>query len=238
MNFKDKNAIFCALDMKDTDLAVSFTKSILDYIDGVKIGMEGFYSMGIDGYKRIQDLKLPIFLDLKLHDIPNTVNSAIKSLLPLEPFMLNVHVTGGTEMMLSAKKAIEESTNEKPLLVGVTILTSMNESSLKEQGLKLDIENQVTKLAKLALKSGLNGVVCSPHEAKKVKDICGEEFLTVVPGIRPRIADTQDQKRIMTPKEAVINGADILIIGRPLTGSKDPRSAAKEIRISIENNGN
>ena len=115
MNFKDKNAIFCALDMKDTDLAVSFTKSIVDYIDGVKIGMEGFYSMGIDGYNRIQDLKLPIFLDLKLHDIPNTVNSAIKSLLPLEPFMLNVHVTGGTEMMLSAKKAIEESINEKPV---------------------------------------------------------------------------------------------------------------------------
>jgi orotidine-5'-phosphate decarboxylase len=200
--------------------------------------MEGFYSMGIDGYNRIQDLKLPIFLDLKLHDIPNTVNSAIKSLLPLEPFMLNVHVSGGTEMMLSAKKAIEESINEKPLLVGVTILTSMSESSFKEQGLKLDIENQVTKLAKLALKSGLNGVVCSPHEAKKVKDICGEEFLTVVPGIRPRIADSQDQKRIMTPKEAVKNGADILIIGRPLTKSKDPRSAAKEIRISIENNDN
>ena len=200
--------------------------------------MEGFYSMGIDGYNRIQDLKLPIFLDLKLHDIPNTVNSAIKSLLPLEPFMLNVHVTGGSEMMLSAKKAIEESINEKPLLVGVTILTSMNESSFKEQGLKLDIENQVTKLAKLALKSGLNGVVCSPHEAKKVKDICGEEFLTVVPGIRPRIADSQDQKRIMTPEEAVKNGADILIIGRPLTRSKDPKSAAKEIRISIENNDN
>ena len=141
-------------------------------------------------------------------------------------------------MMLSAKKAIEESINEKPLLVGVTILTSMNENSFKEQGLKLDIENQVTKLAKLALKSGLNGVVCSPHEAKKVKDICGEEFLTVVPGIRPRIGDSQDQKRIMTPKEAVKNGADILIIGRPLTRSKDPRSAAKEIRISIENNDN
>ena len=100
------------------------------------------------------------------------------------------------------------------------------------------IENQVTKLAKLALKSGLNGVVCSPHEAKKVKDICGEEFLTVVPGIRPRIADSQDQKRIMTPEEAVKNGADILIIGRPLTRSKDPKSAAKEIRISIENNDN
>ena len=238
MNFKEKNAIFCALDMKDTDLAVSFTKSIIDYIDGVKIGMEGFYSMGIDGYNRIQDLNLPIFLDLKLHDIPNTVNSAIKSLLPLKPFMLNVHVTGGAEMMVSAKQAVEESKNEKPLLVGVTILTSMNENSFKEQGLKLNIGNQVTNLANLAMKSGLNGVVCSPHEARKVKDMCGEDFLTVVPGIRPQTSGSQDQKRIMTPKEAVKNGADILIIGRPLTRSKDPISAAKEIRMSIENNDN
>jgi len=238
LNFKEKNAIFCALDMKDTDLAVSFTKSIIDYIDGVKIGMEGFYSMGIDGYNRIQDLNLPIFLDLKLHDIPNTVNSAIKSLLPLKPFMLNVHVTGGAEMMVSAKQAVEESKNEKPLLVGVTILTSMNENSFKEQGLKLNIGNQVTNLANLAMKSGLNGVVCSPHEARKVKDMCGEDFLTVVPGIRPQTSGSQDQKRIMTPKEAVKNGADILIIGRPLTRSKDPISAAKEIRMSIENNDN
>lgn len=238
MNFKEKNAIFCALDMKDTDLAVSFTKSIIDYIDGVKIGMEGFYSMGIDGYNRIQDLNLPIFLDLKLHDIPNTVNSAIKSLLPLKPFMLNVHVTGGAEMMVSAKQAVEESKNEKPLLVGVTILTSMNENSFKEQGLKLNIGNQVTNLANLAMKSGLNGVVCSPHEARKVKDMCGEDFLTVVPGIRPQTSGSQDQKRIMTPKEAVKNGADILIIGRPLTRSKDPISAVKEIRMSIENNDN
>jgi orotidine-5'-phosphate decarboxylase len=238
LNFKEKNAIFCALDMKDTDLAVSFTKSIIDYIDGVKIGMEGFYSMGIDGYNRIQDLNLPIFLDLKLHDIPNTVNSAIKSLLPLKPFMLNVHVTGGAEMMVSAKQAVEESKNEKPLLVGVTILTSMNENSFKEQGLKLNIGNQVTNLANLAMKSGLNGVVCSPHEARKVKDMCGEDFLTVVPGIRPQTSGSQDQKRIMTPKEAVKNGADILIIGRPLTRSKDPISAVKEIRMSIENNDN
>ena len=114
----------------------------------------------------------------------------------------------------------------------------MNENSFKEQGLKLNIGNQVTNLANLAMKSGLNGVVCSPHEARKVKDMCGEDFLTVVPGIRPQTSGSQDQKRIMTPKEAVKNGADILIIGRPLTRSKDPISAAKEIRMSIENNDN
>ena len=234
-----KNKIFVACDSTDIKKIRSIinkTKNSKIKI-GYKFGLEFLNSK--NGRNFISKLKNKIiFADLKLHDIPNTVNSAIKSLLPLEPFMLNVHVTGGSEMMLSAKKAIEESINEKPLLVGVTILTSMNESSFKEQGLKLDIENQVTKLAKLALKSGLNGVVCSPHEAKKVKDICGEEFLTVVPGIRPRIADSQDQKRIMTPEEAVKNGADILIIGRPLTRSKDPKSAAKEIRISIENNDN
>ena len=114
MNFKDKNAIFCALDMKDTDLAVSFTKSILDYIDGVKIGMEDFYSMGIDGYNRIQDLKLPIFLDLKLHDIPNTVNSAIKSLLPLEPFMLN-----NIAYLLSEPTSIESIFGEDDFILAV-----------------------------------------------------------------------------------------------------------------------
>jgi|TARA_B110000444_G_scaffold256046_1_gene291613 orotidine-5'-phosphate decarboxylase len=236
LKFKDKNAIFCALDTKDTDLAISFIKSIKDYIDGVKIGMEAFYSMGLEGYLRIQDLNLPIFLDLKLHDIPNTVNSAIKSLLPLNPYMLNVHVSGGGEMLRSAKQAIEDSYGEKPLLVGVTILTSMNEDSFKEQGLQLNIETQVVNLSKLAVKNGLNGVVCSPHEAKKVKDECGKDFLTIVPGIRPESFQSQDQKRIMTPKEAVNNGADILIIGRPLTKAKDPITAAKEIRKSIENN--
>ena len=184
LSFKNKNAIFCALDMKSIDQAISFTDIIKDYIDGIKIGMEAFYSMGIDGYLRLQDLNIPIFLDLKLHDIPNTVSSAIKSLIPLNPYMINVHISGGAVMLREAVNAINESKDNKPKIVGVTILTSMNESSFEEQGVKLNIQDQVINLATLAADCGLDGVVCSPHEAGMVKRKCGSDFLTVVPGIR------------------------------------------------------
>ena len=126
LSFKNKNALFCALDMKSIDQALSFTNIIKDYIDGIKIGMEAFYSMGIDGYLRLQDLNIPIFLDLKLHDIPNTVSSAIKSLIPLNPYMINVHISGGAVMLREAVSAVQESKDNRPKIVGVTILTSMN----------------------------------------------------------------------------------------------------------------
>ena len=156
LSFKNKNALFCALDMKSIDQALSFTNIIKDYIDGIKMGMEAFYSMGIDGYLRLQDLNIPIFLDLKLHDIPNTVNSAIKSLIPLNPFMINVHISGGAVMLKEAVSAIHESKDNKPKIVGVTILTSMNESSFAEQGIKLNIQDQVINLATLAADCGLS----------------------------------------------------------------------------------
>jgi orotidine-5'-phosphate decarboxylase len=196
--------------------------------------MEAYYSMGIDGYLRLQDLNIPIFLDLKLHDIPNTVKSAIKSLIPLNPFMVNVHISGGSEMLREAVGAIHESKGAKPKLVGVTILTSMNESSFEEQGIKLNIQDQVINLATLAADCGLDGVVCSPHEASKVKSKCGEDFLTVVPGIRLEKTQSDDQKRTLTPHEAVRNGADILVVGRPLTKANDPLEVAKIIRKSID----
>tara|TARA_Y100001980_G_C14549414_1_gene331273 strand:+ start:135 stop:851 length:717 start_codon:yes stop_codon:yes gene_type:complete len=234
LSFKNKNALFCALDMKNINQAISFTSIIKEYIDGIKIGMEAFYSMGIDGYLRLQDLNLPIFLDLKLHDIPNTVNSAIKSLIPLNPFMINVHITGGTEMLRAAVSAINESKESKPKLVGVTILTSMNEDSFEEQGLKFNINDQVINLATLAADCGLDGVVCSPYEADKVKSKCGKDFLTVVPGIRLEKTKFDDQKRTLTPREAAQNGADILVIGRPLTKARDPLEVAKVIRKDID----
>ena len=235
LSFKNKNALFCALDMKSIDQALSFTNIIKDYIDGIKIGMEAFYSMGIDGYLRLQDLNIPIFLDLKLHDIPNTVNSAIKSLIPLNPFMINVHISGGAVMLKEAVSAIHECKDNKPKIVGVTILTSMNESSFAEQGIKLNIQDQVINLATLAADCGLDGVVCSPHEAGKVKSKCGKDFLTVVPGIRLEKTQSDDQKRTLTPYEAVRNGADILVVGRPLTKASDPLEVAKIIRKNIDN---
>jgi len=238
LTFKNKNALFCALDMRSIDQAVTFTSSIKDYIDGIKIGMEAFYSMGIDGYLRLQDLNIPIFLDLKLHDIPNTVKSAIKSLIPLNPFMINVHISGGAEMLRAAVGAIHESKESKPKLVGVTILTSMNEYSFEEQGMKLNVQDQVINLATLAADCGLDGVVCSPYEAGKVKSKCGKDFLTVVPGIRLDKTESDDQKRTLTPYEAVRNGADILVVGRPLTKANDPLEVAKIIRKNIDGYAN
>ncbi len=219
--------------MKDTDQAVSLINEIKENIDGIKIGMEAFYAMGVNGYLRLYDFGLPIFLDLKLHDIPNTVSSAIKSLLPLNPFMINIHTTGGSEMMRAAVEAISNNEIKKPKLIGVTILTSMNEDSFNEQGISIKVEQQVINLSNLAKKCGLDGVVCSPLEAKNVKNTCGEDFLTVVPGIRPNNSATNDQKRILTPSEAIKNGADILIVGRPITQAKDPNQAARKIKESI-----
>jgi len=228
-----KNALFCAIDMKDTDQAVALIKQIKEHIDGIKIGMEAFYAMGANGYLRLYDLGLPIFLDLKLHDIPNTVSSAIKSLLPLNPSIINIHTTGGSAMMKAAVEAIGDIGINKPKLIGVTILTSMNEESFSEQGISLKVEQQVINLSTLAKECGLDGVVCSPLEAKDVKIKCGQDFLTVVPGIRPKNSIDDDQKRVLTPKEAIRNGADILVVGRPITQADDPNQAARSIKESM-----
>ncbi len=233
MNQLIKNALFCAIDMKDTDQAVALIKQIKEHIDGIKIGMEAFYAMGANGYLRLYDLGLPIFLDLKLHDIPNTVSSAIKSLLPLNPSIINIHTTGGSAMMKAAVEAIGDIGINKPKLIGVTILTSMNEESFSEQGISLKVEQQVINLSTLAKECGLDGVVCSPLEAKDVKIKCGQDFLTIVPGIRPKNSIDDDQKRVLTPKEAIRNGADILVVGRPITQADDPNQAARSIKESM-----
>ncbi len=233
MNQLIKNALFCAIDMKDTDQAVALIKQIKEHIDGIKIGMEAFYAMGANGYLRLYDLGLPIFLDLKLHDIPNTVSSAIKSLLPLNPSIINIHTTGGSAMMKAAVEAIGDIGINKPKLIGVTILTSMNEESFSEQGISLKVEQQVINLSTLAKECGLDGVVCSPLEAKDVKIKCGQDFLTIVPGIRPKNSIEDDQKRVLTPKEAIRNGADILVVGRPITQADDPNQAARSIKESM-----
>lgn len=233
MNQLIKNALFCAIDMKDTDQAVTLIKEIKEHIDGIKIGMEAFYAMGTNGYLRLYDLGLPIFLDLKLHDIPNTVSSAIKSLLPLNPSIINIHTSGGSEMMKAAVEAISDIGINKPKLIGVTILTSMNEESFNEQGISLKVKQQVINLSTLAKECGLDGVVCSPLEVKNVKIKCGQDFLTIVPGIRPNNSVADDQKRVLTPKEAIRNGADILIVGRPITQSDDPNQAARSIKESM-----
>ena len=234
LQFKNKKALFCAIDMKEIDTAISLIHQIKDYVDGVKLGMEAFYSMGIDGYKRIQDLQLPIFLDLKLHDIPNTVSSSLESLVGLKPYMKNVHTLGGKNMLEDAVLSLNKISDDRPLLIGVTILTSMDKDSFYDLGLNVDIQKQVIELSKIAFNSGLDGVVCSALEAKYVKEFCGPGFLTVVPGIRPSGFANDDQKRMMSPINAMNNGADILIVGRPITNANSPVEVAKAIRKDLE----
>ncbi|MDB4225398.1 MAG: orotidine-5'-phosphate decarboxylase [Alphaproteobacteria bacterium] len=230
MIFNKKKSLFCALDTKDLSLAVSLVNTVKGHIDGIKIGLEAYYSIGIEGYRQLEEIGIPIFLDLKLHDIPNTVHSAIKALLPLKPAILNIHASGGEKMMKSAVEAISDSSGHKPLLIGVTVLTSLDSDDLIKIGVNGDSNDQALRLAELAKNSGLDGVVCSPFEAASIKEICGNDFITIVPGIRPKGSDANDQKRFMTPHQAINNGADIIVIGRPITASEDPLKAVIGIR--------
>lgn len=230
MIFNKKKSLFCALDTKNLASAIGLTDTIKSHIDGIKIGLEAYYAIGKEGYKELAEIGIPIFLDLKLHDIPNTVHSAIKSLLPLNPAILNIHASGGEKMMKSAVEAISDSTDHKPLLIGVTVLTSLDNEDLIKLGVRSNTNEHVLRLAELAKNSGLDGVVCSPFEASNIKEICGEDFITIVPGIRPEGSVANDQKRFMTPGQAINNGADIIIIGRPITTSENPLKTVMAIR--------
>jgi orotidine-5'-phosphate decarboxylase len=232
-----KNRILCALDTVDINAAASLARELAPHVGGVKLGLEFFGANGPEGFKKVAKAGMPIFLDLKLYDIPNTVAKAIKSLMPLTPIIMTIHTSGGPEMMIRAANAATETAQElgcaRPIIVGVTILTSMDESNLSDIGYGRDMSAQVLKLAKLAKDSGLDGVVCSPLEIKMIKEACGEDFILVVPGIRPAGSDAGDQKRIMTPAEAIKQGADYLVIGRPITQADDPVKAAQAIAESL-----
>jgi orotidine-5'-phosphate decarboxylase len=231
------NPIFCALDTPDIAAAVSLAEKLFGSIGGAKLGMEFFYANGAAGYKAVQEAGLPIFLDLKLHDISNTVAKAVHSLMPLAPKIMTVHTQGGPGMMQAASDAADEAAKangvDRPKMVGVTILTSLDQSDLAAIGVQGAVKDQVVRLAKLAKASGLDGVVCSPLEIEAIRDACGDDFMLVVPGIRPVGSTMGDQKRVLTPREAMDKGADVLVIGRPITGADDPAKAAKEIADSL-----
>jgi orotidine-5'-phosphate decarboxylase len=180
----------------------------------------------------------PIFLDLKFHDIPNTVAGAVRGVADIDCFMITVHTSGGFAMMKAAADQASENAaktgKKRPLVVGVTILTSMEQTDLDKVGYALNLQDQVLKMASLAQSAGLDGVVCSPREISAIKRICGKDFKLVVPGIRPVGSNAGDQKRVMTPKEAVDAGADYLVIGRPITGAPDPKAAAREIMATLQ----
>ena len=178
------------------------------------------------------------FLDLKYHDIPNTVAGAVRSATRKGVHMLTLHTSGGKEMMAAAARVAQEESartgKERPILLGVTVLTSLKDEELRRIGFAHAVADQVLRLAVLAKDSGLDGVVCSPHEIEIIKRECGGDFLVVTPGIRPVWAAAQDQKRIMTPAEAIGKGADFLVIGRPITGARDPRAATRAILHDME----
>lgn len=222
------NPVFVALDTPDLDRALNVARVVQPYVGGLKVGLEFISALGPDAVRRVAEIGLPVFADVKFHDIPNTVAGAAKAIAGLGVAMFNVHASGGEAMMRAAAEAIAPF-KPRPLLIAVTVLTSMDEAALEAVGQQRPAQAQVERLATLAKASGMDGVVCSAHELPVVRRVAGPDFLTIVPGIRPAGADLADQRRVMTPAAARAAGADILVIGRPITGAADPAAAARAI---------
>jgi orotidine-5'-phosphate decarboxylase len=221
------------LDTTDVAKAMEWARAIKPFVGGLKIGMEFFNANGPQGVAKVADVGLPIFLDLKLHDIPNTVAGGIRALLPLGIAFTNIHASGSAAMMRAAAEEAAKAGAKRPKILGVTLLTSLDASDLAATGVSGTAMEQVVRLAKLAQASGLDGVVCSAHEIEPLRRALGKEFILVVPGIRPASAALADQKRVMTPREAFALGADVLVIGRPITAAADPAAAARAIRDEL-----
>lgn len=228
--------VLVALDTTDLAKAKAWVDQLSPHVGGFKIGKEFFTAYGPEGVRQALNGR-PFFLDLKWHDIPNTVAGALRAALPLEPSIVNVHASGGLAMMQAAKKAADEAAAlglPRPAVIGVTVLTSMSDSDLQQVGQQGPSPEQVLRLAKLAAAAGLDGVVASPQEIAAIRAACGKDFLIVTPGVRPLWAATNDQKRTMTPAEAIAAGADYLVIGRPITAAENPVAAAQKIAAEIK----
>lgn len=218
--------VIVALDFATAEETLDFLSNFKDKKPYVKIGMELFYGEGPNIVREIKARGHQIFLDLKLHDIPNTVKKAMAVLSKLDIDMVNLHAAGTANMMRAALEGLTRPDGTRPLLIAVTQLTSTTEEDMKKELLiEKPVEDVVMEYAYNASKAGLDGVVCSPLEAKAVHEKCGSGFLTVTPGVRFKGEDTQDQKRVMTPEAAAREGSDYIVVGRPITQSKDPQAA-------------
>lgn len=226
--------LILALDTTDPIQAASWLEAAGPSCDAIKLGLEFTYANGFDAVKRLATDR-PLFLDLKLHDIPNTVAAAIRALAPVRPAMLTVHAAGGAAMIEAARDAIETSfpPGEHPILLAVTVLTSLDAEALHSTGVAGGPRQQVLRLGRLALAAGAHGLVCSPHEVAPLRDALGADPCLVVPGIRPAGAATDDQKRIMTPAEAHRAGANWIVVGRPITRAADPGAMAAAIAAEL-----
>jgi len=231
MNARDR--IIVPLDVSSLDEARRLIDALAGVIGYFKIGNELFTAAGPDAVRAARDAGCRVFLDLKYYDIPNTVTGAVRSAVSLSVDMLNMHILGGRAMMAGAVAAARESASP-PILLGVTVLTSYDEAGWRETGFSQNVIDAVPSLARQAKDAGLDGVVCSPREVKDLRKRMGDAFVLVTPGVRPLWAEAQDQKRIMTPSQAVAAGSDYLVIGRPITAAPDPREAARRVIEELE----
>ena len=223
------NPVFVAIDTPALDRAQEIARAVQPHVGGVKLGLEFFAANGPAGVEALSGLGLPVFLDLKLHDIPNTVGKAVAALAPLKPAILTVHAAGGRAMLEAAKAAADPATR----VVAVTVLTSLDRGDLVDIGVPASPAHQVERLAELARRSGLDGIVCSGAEVGAAHAHWPDGFF-VVPGIRPGGAADADQKRVMSPRHALDAGASVLVIGRPITGADDPAEAARAIAGTLQ----
>ncbi len=234
---KPTDRIFVALDMTNVEEARGLAQKLKGSVGGAKLGLEFFTANGAGGVRAVVKAGLPLFLDLKFHDIPNTVAGAVRAAVNLRPKIMTIHAGGGPAMMRAAAEAATEAARERnvprPLIVGVTVLTSLDDDDLTAVGQTGSSAEQVVRLAQLAKTCGLDGVVCSPKEASSVRAACGPDFKLVVPGIRPSLSLSGDQKRTSGPADAVNAGADFLVIGRPITRAPDPAAAARAMAAAF-----
>ncbi len=231
------NPLFCAIDTVDLARARSLAQQLTGLVGGIKLGKEFFTCHGPQGVREVAR-GLPLFLDLKFHDIPNTVAGGVRAAVTtMAPRMITVHAAGGPAMLKAAAEAATEAAETcrvpRPLILGVTVLTSLDDADLRAVGVAATASEQARRLAALAIDSGLDGVICSPHEIADLRAICGRDFKLVVPGIRPAGSAAGDQKRVMTPAAAIAAGADYLVIGRPITEADDPAAATRTILAGL-----
>lgn len=232
-----RNPIIVALDVPEAAPALTLAGQLAPVVGAVKVGLELFTAAGPDLVRRLRNAGLTVFLDLKLHDIPNTVARAVEAAVRLDVQMLTVHAGGGRAMLEAAERAAHAAAQRlgrpPPLVLGVTVLTSLDDAALTELGIPATVPAQVERLARLAVAAGLRGLVCSPLELPALRAVLPREVQLVTPGIRPPGAAAGDQKRTLGPREALAAGADWLVIGRPITAAPDPRTAAEEILASL-----
>ena len=225
--------IIVALDYEKEAEALALVDQIDPNLCRLKVGKEMFTTLGINFVKQLHQRNFDVFLDLKYHDIPNTVARAVRSAADLGVWMVDLHASGGLRMMEEAKRILEPYGKDAPLLIAVTVLTSMEDLDLLQIGINASPMEQVLRLAHLTQRAGLDGVVCSPQEVEILRNACGEEFKLVTPGIRPTGADFGDQRRVMTPTAAIRAGSDYLVIGRPITKADNPVEVLRSINASI-----